>query len=111
MVDLETCYEWVRDVVVVLDPDGTVRWASPSVERVLGHGREALVGEDLFAYVHLDDEERVFETDYTTGDGRTGFGTSIVERIAEAHGWSVSVGEGADGGAHISVTDVEVLEG
>ena len=59
MVDLETCYEGVRDVVFVLDPDGAVRWASPSVERVLGYDRETLVGEDLFGYVHPDDEERV----------------------------------------------------
>ena len=45
------------------------------------------------------DRESVFETGYTTDDDGTGFGLAIVRRIAEAHGWTVTVTEGADGGA------------
>jgi PAS domain S-box-containing protein len=41
----------------------------------------------------------VFDTGYTTTRDGTGFGLSIVRRIAQAHGWSVSVQNGADGGA------------
>ncbi|PSP86386.1 hypothetical protein BRC83_00455 [Halobacteriales archaeon QS_1_68_17] len=45
-----------------------------------------------------DLRDRVFEHGYSTNDG-TGLGLSIVARIAEAHGWSVSVAESEDGGA------------
>ncbi len=41
----------------------------------------------------------VFELGYTTDSAGTGFGLAIVERIAAAHGWSVTVTESADGGA------------
>ncbi len=46
-----------------------------------------------------DERERVFDLGYTDhGDG-TGFGLSIVSRIAEAHGWSVRATESEEGGA------------
>ncbi|SEO55545.1 PAS domain S-box-containing protein [Halogranum amylolyticum] len=45
------------------------------------------------------DRESVFEIGYTTDDDGTGFGLAIVPRIAEAHGWSVAVTAGVDGGA------------
>ena len=46
----------------------------------------------------------VFETGYSTAEEGTGFGLSIVEQVVEAHGWSVRVTEGSDGGARIEVT-------
>lgn len=51
--------------------------------------------------VGIPEPERpsVLETGYTTDDGGTGFGLAIVRRIAEAHGWTVTVTEGTDGGA------------
>jgi|GEM_PF-1450628 signal transduction histidine kinase len=45
------------------------------------------------------ERESVFEPGYTTAEDGTGFGLAIVERIAEAHGWSVSVTESRTGGA------------
>ena len=49
-----------------------------------------------------DDREDVFEAGFTTTDEGTGFGLPIVRRIAEAHGWEVTAGESADGGACFS---------
>ncbi|MFB6281047.1 MAG: PAS domain S-box protein [Haloferacaceae archaeon] len=43
--------------------------------------------------------DRVFESGYTTDEDGTGFGLTIVRRIAEAHGWAVRVTEASDGGA------------
>ncbi|WP_136688258.1 PAS domain-containing protein [Halorhabdus amylolytica] len=43
--------------------------------------------------------ETVFDHGVTTNEGGTGFGLSIVEDIALAHGWDVSVTEGTAGGA------------
>jgi PAS domain S-box-containing protein len=52
------------------------------------------------------EREAVFEAGYS-GDGGTGFGLSIVERVAEAHGWSVRLAPAEDGGARFEFTGVE----
>ena len=45
------------------------------------------------------DRDRIFEVGYTDHEDGTGFGLAIFKRIAEAHGWSVDVATGTDGGA------------
>jgi signal transduction histidine kinase/CheY-like chemotaxis protein len=49
----------------------------------------------------------VFETAYSTSPEGTGFGLAIVEQIAHAHGWSVTVTEGTAGGARFEFTGVD----
>ena len=49
--------------------------------------------------IEPDQRDAVFEPGHTTAPDGTGFGLAIVERIAEAHGWTVSVTESGDGGA------------
>ena len=46
------------DVVTIVDPDGTVTYASGSASRVLGYEPDDLVGENLFDHVHPDGRER-----------------------------------------------------
>ncbi|WP_435100031.1 PAS domain S-box protein [Halorubrum sp. N11] len=50
------------DIVAALDANGTFQYASPSVERLVGHDPAEMVGEYAFSYVHPDDYERVVET-------------------------------------------------
>ncbi|WP_459889733.1 receiver/sensor box histidine kinase [Halostagnicola bangensis] len=50
--------------------------------------------------------EQVLELGYTDGGG-SGFGLAIVEQIAEAHGWTVRVTDGTDGGARFEFEGVE----
>jgi PAS domain S-box-containing protein len=57
--------------------------------------------------VPVEDREAVFETGYSTSAAGTGFGLSIVKRVAEAHGWSLSLGESEAGGARFEFADVE----
>ncbi|SDN27177.1 His Kinase A (phospho-acceptor) domain-containing protein [Haloarchaeobius iranensis] len=45
------------------------------------------------------DRHRVFEPGYSSSDRGAGLGLTIVERIAEAHGWAVSIPAASDGGA------------
>ncbi len=53
--------QYASDIVTVLDADGTVRYQSPSIERILGYGQEELVGKNVFDYVHPEDRERVWD--------------------------------------------------
>ena len=50
-----------------------------------------------------DRREDVFEAGYTTSDDGSGFGLSIVEQVAEAHGWTVTVTESDPGGARFEI--------
>jgi PAS domain S-box-containing protein len=43
------------DAIVLADPDGTVRYASPSTARILGHAPEEFVGRAVFEFTHPDD--------------------------------------------------------
>ncbi|WP_313691682.1 GAF domain-containing sensor histidine kinase [Halorarum halobium] len=45
-----------------------------------------------------EQRDRVFERGYSTREDGTGFGLHIVERIADAHGWDVTVAESEAGG-------------
>ncbi|QSG04169.1 PAS domain-containing sensor histidine kinase [Natranaeroarchaeum sulfidigenes] len=54
-----------------------------------------------------DERDRVFETNYTIADNGSGVGLSIVADIVEAHGWTISVTDGTEGGARFEITGVE----
>jgi CheY-like chemotaxis protein len=49
------------DIVTILNADGTIRYESPSVERVLGYKPVELIGMNAFQFVHPDDVQRVVE--------------------------------------------------
>ncbi|MFQ3318006.1 MAG: PAS domain S-box-containing protein [Natronomonas sp.] len=53
------------------------------------------------------ERENVLEAGYTTDDGGTGFGLSIVAETVDAHGWSFDIIESEDGGARFEITDIE----
>src|SRR4028118_944264 len=48
------------DIVMVTGPDGTIRYLSPSVERVLGRTPAEMVGTNSADYVYPDDMGRAF---------------------------------------------------
>ena len=54
--------EHLSDVIGILGPDGTLLYASPSVERLLGWKPEELVGTPSFALVHGEDVVAVEES-------------------------------------------------
>lgn len=53
--------ENAQDIITVLDHGGIIRYSSPSIERILGYGKNELNGRDAFQYVHEDDVSRVKE--------------------------------------------------
>ena len=63
------------DVVTIVDPDGTVTYASGSADRVLGYEPDDLVGENLFDYLHPDGREGAMQTFYTCVEDADGVKT------------------------------------
>jgi len=64
--------EQTMDIIAVLDAEGAIRYASPSVLPLLGYAPEDLVGLDILALVHPDDVDvtlRVFREGVATGKG------------------------------------------
>ena len=57
-----------------------------------------------------DERAEVFSPGYSTDDGGTGFGLSIVREIVQAHGWVVAATDSEDGGARFEVTGVDTIE-
>lgn len=43
--------------------------------------------------------DRVLETGFSTSEEGTGFGPTIVRRIAKTHGWEITIDESRQGGA------------
>ncbi len=80
-----------RNAVEHGGPDVTVR--------VGRDGERGIYVEDDGPGIPVDRREEVFEPGHSSSSDGTGFGLTIVKRIAEAHGWTVSVTEGAEGGA------------
>jgi len=75
--------ENVSDVVMLMDADGTIRFESPSVERVFGYGREELVGQNVFELLHPDDLARVSQD--LTGLLQSPGATSPVIKLRARH--------------------------
>jgi len=50
------------EIVTIVDPDGTLRYANPAWQRVLGYDPEEEIGTmNLLEYVHPEDHPHVLE--------------------------------------------------
>jgi PAS domain S-box-containing protein len=60
----------------------------------------------------IPDEEvdAVFDSDYTTSDGQSGLGLTIVQQIVEAHDWEIRLTDSRSGGAGFEITGIEVVD-
>jgi diguanylate cyclase (GGDEF)-like protein/PAS domain S-box-containing protein len=50
------------EIITILEADGTIRYVSPAVERVMGYKPEEQVGINAFASVHPEDREQASNT-------------------------------------------------
>ncbi|MGQ3327678.1 PAS domain S-box protein [Halorubrum sp. FL23] len=80
-----------------------------------GDGAGAEASDEVGFFVEDDgpgipaaDRGEVFDAGFSTTQEGTGFGLRIVEQVAAAHGWSVRITEGREGGARFEVTGVEL---
>ncbi|WP_226007213.1 histidine kinase N-terminal 7TM domain-containing protein [Natrinema salinisoli] len=125
----EATIEIDTDGSILADPNRTARVFENLFRNSIEHGTEPGDGADLEITVGTlgdaadgsvegffvaddgrgfpDEGTRVFEEGYTADDDGTGFGLSIVEEIATAHGWTVDATESEAGGARFEFTGVE----
>lgn len=60
-IAMRSLVESSPDIVLVLEPDSTVRYVNPAIRRVLGYESEDLTGHRLSEYLHPEDQDRVME--------------------------------------------------
>ena len=83
--DLADAFLRFPDAVVLVDENGTIKWANRSAERVFGQSVYEWVGRSGFELVHPDDHEFVLRSLVTIQDKEVG--SPIEIRIKAASGW------------------------
>ncbi len=84
-----------------------VEHGGPEVTVRVGRlAEDGIYVEDNGPGIPEEKREAVFEPGHSSTSGGTGFGLTIVKRIAKAHGWEVEVGAGQDGGARFEFRGV-----
>lgn len=63
--------------------------------------------EDTGRGISSGERTKVFETEYSSDEDGTGLGQVVVEQNVRAHGWSINVTEGSDGGARFEISGIE----
>jgi PAS domain S-box-containing protein len=75
--------EHSAEVIDILNPDGVIRYTTPSVKRVLGFEPEEVIGRNVFELIHPDDRERsmyAFQRDLAIFDGSRTFEVRVQHR-------------------------------
>ncbi len=86
--------ENASDIITILEADGSIRYESPSLERILGYKPEELVGRNAFELIHPDDVARIQKI-FTEGLTRPGRIESGEYRFRHKDGsWRVLEGIG-----------------
>ena len=85
------------DIITVVDEQGTIHYASPSMARVLGHSPRDRIGTNMFGLLHPEDREKVIRKVFSSFDspGSTQFfesryrhkdgSTRVLEAVASTH--------------------------
>jgi two-component system cell cycle sensor histidine kinase/response regulator CckA len=103
------------DIITVLNSDGSIRYESPSVKRVLGYEPEELIGLSAFDYIHPSDRAATREV-FTTAVKEPGRHDSIELRFRHKDGsWRSfeTVGKSLltdDGGVTVIVNSRDITD-
>lgn len=87
-----------------------VEHGGENVTVTVGRLPDGFYVEDDGKGIPTEQRERVFESGHSATEDGTGFGLSIVARVADAHGWDISATEGDAGGARFEITGVEFAD-
>ena len=56
------------DIIMIIESDGTIRYESPTVERILGYKPERRIGANILDYVHPEDARRMWDVIHEDSD-------------------------------------------
>lgn len=73
------------DIITMLETDGTIRYVSPSIERILGYPPAMLVGQNVFSYTHPEELARL-QSAFTSTLENAGIAAPLEMRIRHADG-------------------------
>ena len=128
---VEECWQTVETAEATLRVDTDVRLHADRgrlkqllenlMRNAIKHGGETVtvtVGELPGGFYVEDDgpgvpeayRDDVFEAGFSGAEDGTGFGLSIVEQVANAHGWRITLATEHDGGARFEITGIETAE-
>ncbi|HZY56984.1 MAG TPA: PAS domain S-box protein, partial [Rubrobacteraceae bacterium] len=77
--------QYASDIITVLGADGTVRYESPSMERIMGYDPQELVGTNAFDRIHPEDVEQVWDA-FTEALQNQGVSPPVEFRLRHADG-------------------------
>ncbi|EMA03600.1 sensor histidine kinase [Haloferax denitrificans] len=86
----------------VADADG----GTPGVNVRVGPLEDGFFVEDDGPGIPPEEQDRIFESGYSTDTKGTGLGLAIVAGVADAHGWEVTATTGENGGARFEFRGV-----
>jgi len=108
------------DLVVRADESRLKRLFENLFSNAASHGGESVTVGDLGGHgFFVEDDgpgipesrrDDVFDPGHSSSESGTGFGLRIVEQIADAHDWRLTLTDGSDGGARFEIGDVDVVD-
>ncbi len=105
---LQSLLAEVSDVILVVDAGGTITFAGPSVERLLGYRPDDLIGQSEYAFVHPEDHLPV-EASRRQTSARWGPNLPIELRIQHQNGdWRLFEGVANNQFANPSIRGVVI---
>jgi signal transduction histidine kinase len=110
----------VDEATVVADPDRLLTVFERLFDNAVRHcddptvvvraTDDAVIVADDGPGIPPDRRDRVADSGYSTVDGRPGLGLTVVEWLATAHGWSLSLGESERGGLSVELSNAAFSE-
>ena len=124
------CWEMVNNSTATLEiEDDVTIWADPDrvrhifenlLRNAVEHGaddvtvrvgqadKQTIYIEDDGPGIPEDEQDVLFEPGYSSTSDGSGFGLAIVQRIAEAHGWDITLTNSESGGARFEFSNVRI---
>ena len=108
------------DVTICADPDRVRHICENLLRNAVEHGADDVtvrVGQADEQTIYIaddgpgipeDGQDAVFEPGYSSTCDGTGFGLAIVQQIAEAHGWNITLTNSESGGARFEFSNVRI---
>jgi PAS domain S-box-containing protein len=108
------------DITIRADPDRVRHICENLLRNAIEHGggdvgvrigqadEQTIYFEDDGPGIPEDERDSVFDPGYSSASDGTGFGLAIVQRVAEAHEWDITLTESESGGARFEFSGVEI---